>query len=211
MINLKKQLLSLGITSSLLISTISPAFAASPDGQGPWADKVKKFNQGTQKNGNPVLAIRGNPEEALGVAEGDNADGHFVSLGFGGKLVLKFKNGIKDGVFIVESTRLPYPSETAKIEISSNGKKWKEAGSISRTGSVKQPEEIKCAHFVRIIDTSDPSLFDSYADGFDVDGVKAEGENCKKEDHEDEDKDDKDDDEYRDQNHKKHDGEGRKD
>lgn len=176
------------ITASLMTATI-PAFAAAPDGLGPWADKVKKFDQGEQNNGDPVLPIRSDPKAALGVAEGDTVEGHFVSLGFGGKLVLKFKNGIKDGVFVVESTNLPYGTETANVEISANGKNWKTAGTVSRSGSVKQPKDIKCAHFVRITDTSDKTQFEPTADGFDVDGIKAEGSICKKEDDEDHEED----------------------
>lgn len=182
------------MVASLFSTIASPAMAASPDGLGPWADVVKKFDQGKMNNGQPIKALRSNPEAALGVAEEDTVEGHFVSLGFGGQLTLKFKNGISGGVFVVESTNLPYPSETAKIEISPNGKKWVNAGRVTRTGSVSQPKEVKCAHYIRITDTSDKAIFEPTSDGFDVDGVKAQGSICKKED--DEDRDDHDNDHH---------------
>lgn len=184
-----KHLLAVLPISLSLFSSVTPAFAATPDGHGPWADHVVSFSQGLQKGGLAVLAARSNPTAALGIAEGDTIESHFVSLGFNGQLTLKFKNGISGGVFTVESTNLPYFIETAKIELSKNGKKWFTAGTVSRTGSVSQPEGLSCARYVRITDTSDANLFESTADGFDVDGVKALGENCKKQDDNDNDDD----------------------
>lgn len=166
-------------------ASVVPAFAAAPDGLGPWADSVVNFSQGLRNNGTPVATIRSNPAAALGIAEMTNADGTFTSLGFGGQLTLKFVNGISGGVFVFESTNLPYPAETAKIEVSRNGKKWTTAGTVTRSGSVNQPQEIKCAHYIRITDTSNPKLFEPTADGYDVDGVKAQGTICKKDDDKD--------------------------
>lgn len=177
-----KKLLTIVPASLSLFLFVSPVFAAAPDGLGPWADSVVHFSQGLQNNGSPVPTIRSNPSAAIGVAEGTNVDGTFTSLGFGGKLTLKFINGISGGVFVVESTRLPYPPETAKIEISTDGEHWKTAGNLTRSGSINQPKEIDCAHYVRITDTSNPALFEPTADGYDVDGVKAQGKTCKKDD-----------------------------
>lgn len=156
----------------------SPAFAAAPDGLGPWADRVVSFHQGLENDGAHVPAIRSNPTAALGVAEGTNVDGTFVSLGFGGKLTLYFDNGISGGVFVVESTILPYPPETAKIEISNDGINWKSGGNLIRSGMIYQPKDLKCAHYVRITDTSNRALFEPTADGYDVDGVEAQGSIC---------------------------------
>ena len=96
----------------------SPVSAAAPDGFGPWADKVISTKQGLMKNGQPVPAIRSDASSALGVAENDTVEGHFYSLGFGGKITLGFKNGIKNGVVLVEATNPNYPHEKAKIEVS---------------------------------------------------------------------------------------------
>ncbi len=157
---------------------VTPAFAAAPDGAGPWADTVVTTAQGLQKNGSAVLPVRSDPTSALGVAEQTNAEGTFYSLGFGGSITLGFVNGIQGGSMIFESTNMPYPIETAKVEFSSNGTTWVNAGSVSQTGTVKQPQGVSCAKFVRITDTSDKSLFEPTADGYDVDGVKALGDPC---------------------------------
>src|ERR1700722_2761947 len=102
-----------------LFVIFSPAFAAAPDGLGPWADTVVSFHQGLQKNGLPVAAARSNPNAAVGVAENTPmVDSSFVSLGFGGNIVLGFDNGISSGAMVVEATNEPgYPIETAKVEM----------------------------------------------------------------------------------------------
>src|SRR5476651_390741 len=99
-----KKLLPIIPVSLTLFLLATPALAAAPDGLGPWADKVISTHQGLMKNGQPVPAARSNPLAALGVAENDTVDSHFYSLGFGGKITLGFKNGIKNGVLVVEST-----------------------------------------------------------------------------------------------------------
>lgn len=161
---------------SILILTIlvtSPAFAASPDGIGPWADEVISFSQGNNKDGSPVLAVRSNPQAALGEAENDTVDSHFSSLGFGGSLVLRFDNAFSNGVLVVESTNNPYPDEKARIEVSADGANWYTAGEITQDGSVTQPQQLTCAAYVRITDISNPDDFtDDTADGYDVDGIQ---------------------------------------
>jgi hypothetical protein len=172
------------ISPLLLISSlfsVTPAFAAAPDGLGPWADSVFSFHQGLQKDGLPVAAARSNPAAALGVAENTpSIDSTFVSLGFGGNIVLGFDNGISAGAMVVEATKEPgYPIETAKIEMSQDAVKWVTAGNLSQGGTVNKPKGIICAKYVRITDTSNPNNFsDAIADGYDVDGVKATGNPC---------------------------------
>ena len=173
----KLQSFTLAAASLLLFAT--PVFAAAPDGLGPWADKVISTHQGLQQNGLPVALIRSDPTAALGVAENDAVVGHFYSLGFGGTITLGFQNGIKSGVLIVESTNLPYPVETAKIEVSPDKKHWLTAGNLNRGGQLNVPERAGCIHYVRITDTSNPANFtDPTADGYDVDGVRGTGQSC---------------------------------
>ena len=176
----KKLQIIIPLFSIALLLFVSPAHAAAPDGLGPWADSVFSFHQGLEKNGLAVAAARSNPTAALGVAENTPAvDSTFVSLGFGGSIVLGFDNGIKSGTMIVESTKEPYPAETAKIEMSQDGVHWKMAGNVSKSGTVYKPSQLTCAKYVRITDTSNPNNFsDATADGYDVDGVKATGNPC---------------------------------
>ncbi|HVZ12074.1 MAG TPA: hypothetical protein VG965_03510 [Patescibacteria group bacterium] len=153
--------------------------AAAPDGNGPWADTVLSASQGLMKNGDPVPPTRSDPTAALGVAEDDTVEGHFYSLGFGGSIALGFDNGISSGSMVVEATNPGYPDETAKVEMSQDGVTWYPAGNVVADGTVSKPENLTCAKYVRITDTSDPANFsDPTADGYDVDGVKATGDPC---------------------------------
>jgi hypothetical protein len=165
---------------TLLLSTpLASIHAAAPDGAGPWADSVVTFSQGLTKAGNPVPAPRSDPTAALGVAENDTVEPHFVSLGFGGALTLGFDNGISGGTVIIEATNLGYPAETAKVEVSPDGSTWTLAGNVTQDGQVSMPQSVTCAKFVRITDTSDKANFsDDTADAYDVDGVQAVGDSC---------------------------------
>ncbi len=150
--------------------------AAAPDGAGPWADAVTSFSQGFTKDGSSVPALRSDPAAALGVAEDDTAEGHFVSLGFGGVLTLRFDNPVRTGVLVFEATNPNYPAEKATISVSADGVSWTSAGSISQDGQVSLPEGITCAKYVKITDTSIKEDFvEGSADAYDVDGVKAVG------------------------------------
>ena len=151
-----------------------------------WADTIESFDQGLRKNGSAVLANRSNEEEALDEAEttGSAFDasvtpGTFVSLGFGGEIVLEFENLIVDGIGndlqIYEVTGgTSYPDEKAKIEISQDGTMWHTvAASITRDAALDIEGILPWARFVRVTDISNPDLFAAEDDGFDLDAVKA--------------------------------------
>lgn len=174
----KSSILLSALISMLFFAT--PVSAAAPDGVGPWADNVISFSQGLMKNGNPVPAARSHTTAAVGVAEDNTVEGNFLSLGFGGKIVLGFINGISSGVIVVEATNPDYPIEKASVEVSENGTTWTLAGMVSQDGSVTKPAGINCAKYVRITDISDPAIMsDPLSDGYDVDGVRANGDRCR--------------------------------
>jgi hypothetical protein len=164
------------IFSFLFAGTLSPAFAV-----GGWADSVVSSEQGLRYNGSAVPAVRSNPSSALGVAEGDTADGHFFSLGFGGKITLQFNTPVASGgVLVVEATTQPYPDETATVEFSSDNVTWSSAQGVVQDGQVTVPGSVSCAQYVRITDTSNRDNFADYpdADAYDVDGVELTGNEC---------------------------------
>lgn len=170
----------LAIASAMAMSffIVPSIFAAAPDGAGPWADSVVSASQGLRKDGSAVPAARSDASSALGVAEDDTVDEHFYSLGFGGKIVLKFDKAQSGGVVVVESTNPNYPVEKATVEVSENGSNWIAAGTVSQDGEVSIPQQT-CAKYVRLTDTSNPADFnDGTADGYDVDGVKLTGTAC---------------------------------
>lgn len=173
-----------GIITGLLLAVLSilptSAYAAAPDGAGPWADTVVTSSQGLMKNGSPVPAPRSDATSTLGVAENTTVDGTFFSLGFGGSITLSFDNLITSGVIVVEATNPDYPLEQVNIELSSDGASWISAGTVVQDGSVSMPDNLTCAKFVRITDTSNAANFtDDTADAYDVDGVQAtDGEPC---------------------------------
>lgn len=176
MVNALKRLVSLAIVAALLLPA-TLAYAAAPDGAGPWADTVVSATQGLRKNGSAVLPARSDPSDALGVAENTASDSTFFSLGFGGQIVLGFDNAICNGegndVELVEVTNEPYPNEAVEVYVSQNGSTFVLAGTVTKDGSVSLPTDMPWAKYVKLVDVSDPALFPAEADAYDLDGVKA--------------------------------------
>jgi len=191
-----KQLALFPVAVVLALAVAGVAQGAAPDGAGPWADFVVSASQGTA---GPLgfLPGRSDPQAAVGVAESppgpDPAPppGTFFSLGFGGSITLGFTNpicntkGYDFDIDVVEITKEPYPAEVVNVYVSATGASFSFAGQIAKDGSVSMPAGIDVAHYVKLVDVSDPSLFtaDPHADGFDVDGVRAlDTTSCKKDD-----------------------------
>lgn len=164
----------------MLLFVAGAVIAGTPDGVvGPWADEVVSFSQGLRANNTPVLAERSNPNQALGTAEGTDTV-NFVSLGFGGELVLKFDNCILNGegndIEIVETsygspTCSSYP-ETVRIYASQDNSSWVDLGTSCLDGACDLGS-LSWAKYVKLVDESDSSKFSGTADGFDIDGVRA--------------------------------------
>lgn len=183
-----KRLVMAMVVASLLLP--AAAFSADPDGAaGPWADQVISFDQGTRKNDTSVLLERSDPTAALGVAEGTVGSGsplNFVSLGFGGTIILGFDNFIDNGAdpdsAVLEITNGSYPLEKVAVSFSQDGSTFIPAGFASNNGTgippselttVSLPASMAWARFVKLEDISDETPFEPTADGFDLDGVKA--------------------------------------
>ncbi len=156
----------------------------------PWADQVVDFDQGTRKNGSPVLPVRSNPAAMLGPAQtaGNPSDVGFTEadftalgfkLGFGGWVILKFDNiavnGAGNDIAVYEVTGGSYPDEQALVEVSQDGVVWHTLGIATRDAQFDlDTVGLPWVQYVRITDQSNPASFnDGTADGFDVDAVKA--------------------------------------
>jgi len=137
------------------------------------------LNQGLRKNNTPVMASRSDKNKALGIPEGTDVV-NFVSLGFGGSLILKFDYVIFDqpgnDIQVVETsygspTCNRYP-EKMSVEGSLDGITYTPltADDICLDGFV----DIFGAgpiQYIKITDRSMASKFGGSADGYDVDGV----------------------------------------
>jgi hypothetical protein len=137
------------------------------------------LNQGLRKNGTPVAPSRSDADKALGIPENTDAV-NFVSLGFGGELIVKFDYVVFDqpgaDIQIVETSYgnpacNAYP-EKISVEGSLDGITY---FAIS-TEDVCLDGMIDIAGFgpiqyIKIHDRSMASVFSGSADGYDVDGV----------------------------------------
>jgi hypothetical protein len=141
------------------------------------AQQVVSFQQGLRKNETPVTIARSNPENALGLPQGTEVV-NFVSLGFGGQLVLKFDFAVfnREGFdFQITETTFGNPQcdqypEKALVEVSLDGETWEGVGVVCLDAMVEM-DTVKYFQYIRISDRSPASLFSSSADGFDVDGI----------------------------------------
>lgn len=146
-------------------------------------DEVISFTQGLRKKGTMVPPRRSNPELALGMPE-ENSEINFVSLGFGGELVIKLNNIVADQPgddFIVFETTYDdvndecgvYP-ETADVYVSDNGVDFYFVGSACKDTAFDIANSgLLDIQYIKIVDTSDINYkgFGPAADGFDVDGI----------------------------------------
>ncbi|MEP5611475.1 MAG: choice-of-anchor J domain-containing protein [Cyclobacteriaceae bacterium] len=144
-------------------------------------DEIVAFNQGFRKNGKKVLNRRSKTNNALGAPE-ENDEYNFVSLGFGGSIDIKLGSIIVDqpgNDFKVIETSFndvnkaceTYP-ETADVYVSLDGIDYLFVGSTCKDGDFDiAASGLMEMQYIRIVDTSNPSLFGKNADGFDVDGV----------------------------------------
>jgi predicted ribosomally synthesized peptide with SipW-like signal peptide len=156
----------------------------------PWAVEVVSYNPGLRQNGTAVPGSRNDPTAALGPAQTTGAQNDinptgFVSLGFGGVIVLKFPNGIDDGpgddIRIYEATGgNNYPVESLLVEVSGDGIDWTtidvSPNEIEYDGTVDiDLNGVDTARYIKLTDTSDLADFPNLptADGYDLDAVEA--------------------------------------
>jgi len=164
--------------------TLSQKFECSEDDR--WADSVVSFRQGLRGNGSAVDAERSDAAKALGVAQNDDTI-NFVSLGFGGELVLKLDAIIEnlpgDDIAVTE-TSFGSPScesypEKARVYASQSGMvdSWVDLGQICLDKTLDLGS-LSWARYLKFADVSDPDKFSGESDGYDVDGVRSI--HCKK-------------------------------
>lgn len=151
-----------------------------------YPQSIKSFNQGLTNDGNPVLPIRSNPNNALGpITDSDVSTGtlNFVSLGFGGTIELDFGELIPidptTGIRVEETTFnyqcIEYP-ETANVLASKDGIDYIYINqTCGNFDNFMAPYPlIDSIRYIKIVDVSPISRFVTFigADGYDLDGVE---------------------------------------
>ena len=135
--------------------------------------------QGKQANGDDVLIIRSNENNALDLPVASPVGTvDFYALGFGGQITLAFNGPVANGpgadIRIVETTwnftEAEYP-ETANVFASQDGVNFVFLGSTVHSGEFDLGP-LSWAQFIKIMDASDISLFPLNADGYDVNGIE---------------------------------------
>ena len=144
---------------------------------------VAYFDQGLKNNGKHVDDVRSNPEQALGIPEmDDNPPINFVSLGFGGTLILEFEPLIGDGPgddFILFETSYGDPSahgwpEYVNVFVSQDNDTWYSVGEVFLDINASFDlglTGLSWARYVKLVDNTDSLKFTGNADGYDVDGI----------------------------------------
>ena len=142
---------------------------------GGCATSAVSANQGTRKDGTPVLPDRSNPANALGAP-----DAIFFSLGYGGELVVMFDAPVSGAIHVYETTYGNYPEEVAEVYVSMDGVNWTYIGDANNLNGQPTTDPILsvlpfsgCAKFVRLVDATDASIHNDSSDGFDVNAVCA--------------------------------------
>jgi len=153
-----------------------------------YPSEMVSFSQGARVDGTSVIAIRSNPLMALGMPNGhDIGQVNFVSLGFGGEIVLKFAEPVANGpgydLVIYETTWgfkhcAVYP-ETAHVWVSQDGVQWVWMGVTCLHEDNYFDLETQGMSYCQYIKVKDVSHRESFmhfadlADGYDLDAVKA--------------------------------------
>lgn len=142
------------------------------------ATSVVSYVPGARRNGTPITANRTIAANALGAPQGTDVI-NFVSLGFGGKLTVKFPfvifdNPAANDLSVIETsfgnpTCAAYP-ERATFEGSLDGISWVNIGELCLDGQLNIGAA-GAIQYLRISDISAPSAFGGSADGYDVDGI----------------------------------------
>jgi len=132
------------------------------------------------------------PSEALGAPDSSYLVESFYSLGFGGCIELEFADFVGGTLTVYETTWHhfdgdTYPKESADIYVSADGAEWTYLGEANNDGQSWSNTPVpnvftleECIKYVKICDTSNPSLFGSGANAFDLDAIEGQYF-CKKE------------------------------
>lgn len=156
------------------------------NGQIYYGNSVFYFDQGLNNQDQQVIAVRSNPLRSLNEPEkSDTETGipNFVSLGFGGSIIIKTESPIEVTVLsqlsIFETTFSyecsVYPEE-AMVYASKDGINFELIGETCGNNNTifSLYQKIDTVNYIKIVDISDIGEFNSslIADGYDLDGIE---------------------------------------
>jgi hypothetical protein len=167
----------------------TPTPTAVPNACIHWASNVASFSQGKNQDGTPVRSHRSDPAAAVGVLD-DGREVHYVSLGYGGQIVLGFDkpifNGAGNDITIYEASSQGHPLETADVYVSDNKESWTKIGTANNNAGGTQGDHkisssldlgsVASAKFVKVVDTTDINRSfegQGFPDAFDLSAVEA--------------------------------------
>ena len=146
-----------------------------------YATEVIEYNPGLNSAGSDLAENRKNTTNALGEPQ-DNDTINFVSLGMGGKIILKFDdpiaNGMGQDLRIIETSYgtefcSDYP-EKAIVYGSKFGENWVQLKTICQDDNIDLDlGNLEWVQYIKIVDVTNPEDFNVVIDGYDLDGVVA--------------------------------------
>lgn len=178
-------------TASVTVEIGIPAVVVdeplAPCVEGPaHVNEVVASTQGTLNNGDAITdSARTNPAKTLGAA-----DGVFFSIGKNGVITDSMAGyaidvpGVDLSIHEITNGRDSYPEERAMVEISQDGSTWFVVGTASgKDASGVSSFDIASTGLdwftvVRVTETTDFSIHDATADGFDLDAIDATYQSC---------------------------------
>lgn len=168
----------ISLLSFAFIFAMTPIFAVNfALAASTYVDTNISYSPGDSKDGTPLDVSRTDPTKALGME-----DGEFVSLGYGGEIVLAFPTHIGGGALAItayERTNGDYPLEEANVYVSSNNTDWTfvgiannlEDGELGKLSTFDLGDH--CIKYVKLVDITDGDVHDDNSDGYDLDAVGA--------------------------------------
>ncbi|MDD5703262.1 MAG: hypothetical protein PHU23_14590 [Dehalococcoidales bacterium] len=154
---------------------------------------VIDYEQGLRYDETAVRTQRSNPDAVLTYNSASSSEADFFSLGFGGWVVVEFEypilNGDGNDLQVIEDTwGLPYPNESADVYAKENeADPWILLGPADNQAPVNSWHTVTdldlgslaSAKFIKIVDTSSRTDFDTYVashgsdtvDGYDLNAI----------------------------------------
>lgn len=176
------------LNADLQVICVGPEYVLSacerPTDGSCFATNVVSYTEGTKLDGSPLAFARTDAFKALGQPE-DNDTYNFVTLGYGGELVLEFGGAISNGpgndLRIVETSfgnQTPQTyNEVAQVWVSQCGLEWYSIGSVALDGELDLDDAgddgLEWAQYIKIFNDGSTTF-----DGYDVDGVVALNNGC---------------------------------